>query len=222
MRWNLPPVVAGLAEAGVVAAAFLRRNLVVRSIRALDRRGGLFSRRGERVYSVAEGLFTGLHRRAAADAARLIGASPATVVDVGSGPGGLLAELRRRLPAARVVGVEPSAAMRAIAAGRGLTSVDGRAETLPFDDASVDLVVSTLSAHHWDDPAAAFAEIRRVLRPDGVARIYDVRFAGYGPDEVVRIARAAGIRAGQVRHQVLDEPVLGLRPYAVIEVRPDS
>ena len=110
--------------------------------------------------------------------------------------------------------------MRAIAAGRGLTSVDGRAESLPFDDVSVDLVVSTLSAHHWDDPVAAFAEIRRVLRPGGVARIYDVRFAGYGPGEVSRIARAAGLRLDQTRHRVLNERVLGLRPYAVIEIRP--
>ena len=37
---------------------------------------------------------------------------------------------------------------------------------LPFDDRSVDLVVSTLSMHHWADPAAGLRETVRVLRPE--------------------------------------------------------
>jgi SAM-dependent methyltransferase len=35
-------------------------------------------------------------------------------------------------------------------------------------------VVSTLSLHHWPDPTRGLAEIRRVLRPAGEARIDDV------------------------------------------------
>ena len=194
-------------------------RVLVRAIRTLDRRGGLFSRHGQRAYARGARLLRGLHRHAAADAARTIGTAPATVVDVGSGPGDLLAELLRLAPAARVVGVEPSADMRAIAAQRGITSVDGRAEALPFDDRSVDLVVSSLSAHHWDDPAAAFAEIRRVLRPGGEARIYDIRFAGYGAAEAVSLAAAAGFSDGDLRHTVLDERVLGVRPSALISLR---
>lgn len=45
---------------------------------------------------------------------------------------------------------------------------------MPFPDASFDLVVSSLSAHHWPDSAAGFAEIRRVLRPGGHALVYDL------------------------------------------------
>ena len=48
---------------------------------------------------------------------------------------------------------------------------------LPFADNSVDLVVSTLSLHHWDDPAAGLNEIVRVLGPGGQAWIYDFRTA---------------------------------------------
>jgi len=49
-----------------------------------------------------------------------------------------------------------------------LKFVVGDAADLPFGDASVDLVVSTLSLHHWAEPADVFAEIARVLRTGGV------------------------------------------------------
>jgi ubiquinone/menaquinone biosynthesis C-methylase UbiE len=49
---------------------------------------------------------------------------------------------------------------------------------LTFPDRSFDLVVSTLSMHHWADPAAGLAEIGRVLRPDARALIWDFRPGG--------------------------------------------
>jgi ubiquinone/menaquinone biosynthesis C-methylase UbiE len=51
----------------------------------------------------------------------------------------------------------------------------GDAAALAFPDGSFDLVVSTLSMHHWADPAAGLAEIGRVLRPGGRALIWDFR-----------------------------------------------
>jgi ubiquinone/menaquinone biosynthesis C-methylase UbiE len=45
------------------------------------------------------------------------------------------------------------------------------AEQLPFEDASFDLVYSYGVLHHTPDTEAAVAEVRRVLRPDGEARI---------------------------------------------------
>ena len=59
------------------------------------------------------------HRRYAAWIAAAIGASPASVVDVGCGNGGLLLAMREQWPSARLSGVEPSphAAHRARAAG---------------------------------------------------------------------------------------------------------
>jgi ubiquinone/menaquinone biosynthesis C-methylase UbiE len=52
---------------------------------------------------------------------------------------------------------------------------EGNAAALPFDDGSFDLVVSTLSLHHWRDRTAALREIRRVLKPGGRAWIWDIR-----------------------------------------------
>ena len=46
---------------------------------------------------------------------------------------------------------------------------------LPFEDGSVDLVVSSISMHHWEDPAAGLRDVVRVLRPGAEAWIYDVR-----------------------------------------------
>ena len=35
-------------------------------------------------------------------------------------------------------------------------------------------MTSSFSVHHWPEAAEGFAEVRRVLRPRGLARIYDV------------------------------------------------
>jgi len=48
---------------------------------------------------------------------------------------------------------------------------------LPFPDATFDLVISTISQHHWTDPGAGLRELNRVLRPDAQAWIYDFRVA---------------------------------------------
>jgi ubiquinone/menaquinone biosynthesis C-methylase UbiE len=48
---------------------------------------------------------------------------------------------------------------------------------LPFMDATFDLIVSSMSLHHWAEPAAGVQELRRVLRPGGRLWIYDARVA---------------------------------------------
>ena len=65
---------------------------------------------------------------------------------------------------------------RAAEAGRPTpTFLVADVASLPFDDASFDVVVSTYSMHHWDDKAAGLEEIARVLRPRGRALIWDLR-----------------------------------------------
>jgi malonyl-CoA O-methyltransferase len=56
---------------------------------------------------------------------------------------------------------------------------------LPFSDASVDIAVSNLMLQWCDDLDAAFREVRRVLKPDGL-----FAFTTFGPD-TLRELRAA-------------------------------
>lgn len=212
-----------VAGAAVVAS---RTGVAVRVIRMIDQRGGLFAPRGARLYAkVAPRILRGLYRRVADDLVVRVSSHPApTIVDLGSGPGELAIELARRLPTARVIGVDPAAAMRDAAARAamlaGVTTaafVHGEAGAIPLPDASADLLVSTLSMHHWPDPAAALREIARVLRPGGEALIYDARFVTYGDGELRRYAERAGIDDRTVAREVL--PWGLARPYALVTMR---
>jgi len=133
--------------------------------------------------SHARVLFGSFYRGVAADVAAT--ASPqATVLEVGCGPGHLSIDLARH-HGLDVTGLDLDPAMieraRSNAVGDGPTVEAGPAfvlgdvAALPFDDASFDVVVSTLSMHHWSQPAAGLAEIARVLRPGGRALIWDLR-----------------------------------------------
>ena len=80
-----------------------------------------------------------------------------------------------------MVALDPSRGMldqvAAEAAARGLGSIEtlcSGAESLPFADASVDLVATRYSAHHWTDLDAAMGEIRRVLAPGGHLLVIDL------------------------------------------------
>ena len=94
------------------------------------------------------------------------------VLDVGCG-GGLLSEAFAER-GFHVTGIDASArslaAARAHAAHSGLAIDyrDGRAEALPFDDASFDVVACCDMLEHVDDIDAVIAEIARVLKPGGV------------------------------------------------------
>jgi SAM-dependent methyltransferase len=67
-----------------------------------------------------------------------------------------------------VVPVEPSEAMIAQRPPSLPAAVRGSAESLPLADKSVDAALAFLTAHHWSDRRAAFAEIRRVVRKRAV------------------------------------------------------
>ncbi len=128
-------------------------------------------------------LLGSFFRRIAEDVAA-VAPEGARVLEVGCGPGHLSILLARR-HGLDVTGLDIDEAMiertraNADRPGHGderrPTFLVGDAASLGFPDGSFDLVLSTLSMHHWSDPAAGLAEIGRVLRPNGRALIWDLR-----------------------------------------------
>lgn len=163
-------------------------------------RPALFEGRGSSVYDfVARRLIRRLYRRIADDLVTVL-PDGAAVLDVGTGPGVLLVELAQRRSDLRLTGVDLSADMVS-AAERNLTKFGDRASArvgdvteLPFPDDSFDVVVTSLSSHHWDHPAEAVPELARVLRPAGRFVDYDFRFAPFGT--ITETASGGGLLGG--------------------------
>jgi ubiquinone/menaquinone biosynthesis C-methylase UbiE len=144
-----------------------------------------FRGRATHVYDRVAGLLLrGLYRRVAAEVAAAV-PSGAAVLDAGAGTGRLLVALARRRPDLELTGVDLEADMIARAehnaAAAGLADrialQVGDVADLPYPDDSFDLVVSTLSMHHWAVVEPAVEELARVLRPGGRLWIYDFRLA---------------------------------------------
>lgn len=92
------------------------------------------------------------------------------LLDVGCGAGDEL-EIYKRLGAASVIGVEPSAVMRGASpeyADETIQIIDGTFDKIPVPDSSVDVVTARYALHILADFSPAFAEVARVLKPDGI------------------------------------------------------
>jgi SAM-dependent methyltransferase len=92
------------------------------------------------------------------------------VLDVGCGTGALACAAAERVgPKGRVVGLDPNEQMLAVARRKpiGVTWQLGRAESLPFEDASFDAVVSQFALMFFESKPTAIAEMLRVLRLRG-------------------------------------------------------
>lgn len=94
------------------------------------------------------------------------------VLEVGIGTG-LNIPFYDKTRVSRITGVDPALRMHGLAqkriaqAGLDVDLIGLSAERLPVDDASFDTVVCTYTLCTIPDPAAALAEMRRVLKPGG-------------------------------------------------------
>lgn len=98
-----------------------------------------------------------------------------TVLEVGAGTGKFIPTLRQS--GARILAVEPVAAMRATlqATNPDVEALDGTAEAIPVPNGAVDAVVCAQS-FHWFASQESLAEFHRVLVPGGrLGLIWNVR-----------------------------------------------
>lgn len=109
------------------------------------------------------------------------------VVDVGAGPGTVGRALGAAFPGLTVIAIEPSPDF-----GPGPDRVRAVAEALPLASGAVDAGVCVSAIRHVADRVGTLAELRRVIRPGGVAFVVEL-----DPDaSAARIrAHARGVRS---------------------------
>ncbi len=132
-------------------------------------------------------LWFGERRGQGARRRQLLAAASGRVLEIGAGTG---LNVEHYPASAELILTEPAESMAARLhtqlrrAGRAAEVVAAGAEALPVQTASIDTVVSTMVLCTVPDPAAALAEIVRVLRPGG-----RLLFCEHVRSESVRLAR---------------------------------
>jgi ubiquinone/menaquinone biosynthesis C-methylase UbiE len=126
-------------------------------------------------------------RTAENSAAFLLGhlAPGMTLLDVGCGPGTITADLATRLEEGTVIGIDLSEEVVALArqqlasSGADLSFRTGDVYSLDFVDATFDVVYMHQVLQHLSRPVEALAELRRVLKPEGLLAVRDADFGAF-------------------------------------------
>jgi len=139
------------------------------------------------------------------------------VLEVGSGRGGGASYVHRYLGPKSTVGLDRSKAAVDLATGRedvgGLSYMVGDAEDLPFEDASIDVVLNVESCHCYGSVPRFLEEVFRILRPGGALLLADLRLSHLQAkfDEELKaspfeVTHRADITDSVVRSLVADTP----------------
>ncbi|MFT3807854.1 malonyl-ACP O-methyltransferase BioC [Arenimonas sp.] len=158
---------------------------------AFDRRRLQFSfGRAAPVYAQAAVLQREVEARLLEQLDYLEEKQPARILDVGSGPGRASGAMKKRWPKADVIALDLALPMlrqvpKHTRFWRPVRRVCADASQLPFADASVDVIFSSLCLQWVAHLPRALDEFRRVLREDGL-----LLFATFGPDTLVELREA--------------------------------
>ncbi|NMG57886.1 class I SAM-dependent methyltransferase [Geitlerinema sp. P-1104] len=117
----------------------------------------------------------------------------ATVLDVGTGPARIPILLCQRRPRWTITAIDLSHNMLKLGAthvakaelGDRIRLDYADAKSLPYADASFDLVISNSIIHHLEDPLPGLQELRRVLKPQGGLLLRDL----VRPDNLTEVER---------------------------------
>ncbi len=141
---------------------------------------------GAKMYSIMVArspVMKDFYREVAEEVSLRVSPGRMRILDIGTGPGYVPLEIARRSQNSEIKAIDISPAMVRIASRNakdaGLSGQVqfqyGNAESISFGDGYFDLIISTLSFHHWAKPRECLKEIHRVLRNGGEAWIYDLR-----------------------------------------------
>ena len=152
------------------------------------------------------------------------------LLDLGGGTGRVAQQFLHHV--GEVIVVDASRGMLQQARGvEGLRALRGSADSLPFPDSSLDLVLCIDALHHFKDHDLALTEVLRVLKPDGRIIVQEFNrwtWAGkmtmfiewllrqgskfYSPDELLEKAAGHGIKASLHNEKEARFYLLGTKP----------
>jgi ubiquinone/menaquinone biosynthesis C-methylase UbiE len=127
------------------------------------------------------------------------GAGPQdTVLDVACGPGLVACAFARAVRHATGIDLTPAMIeqARALQQKKGLTNISwqvGDVLPLPYPPASFSIVTSRFAFHHFQEPQAVLAEMRRVCTPGGKVMVIDV-IASPDPEKAAAYNRMEKLR----------------------------
>jgi ubiquinone/menaquinone biosynthesis C-methylase UbiE len=130
-----------------------------------------------------------------------------SLLEIGFGPG-VAIELAGRATRGRVVGIDPSETMLAMAQRRNRAAIEsghvdlrlGTIDWLLFDDGAFDAAMVLNNLHLWPDPVRGLRELARTLRPGGRVAVAITRFSDASPDAFEKQLLESGFTAISVRH----------------------
>jgi demethylmenaquinone methyltransferase/2-methoxy-6-polyprenyl-1,4-benzoquinol methylase len=145
--------------------------------------GQMFDRIAPRYDFVNRVLSLGLDKRWRRRVIKELALAPnARVLDVATGTGDLAIELAKAVPAGKVIGLDPSANMLAVAtlklAKLGLDGrvalIEGDAQALPQASCEIDAATIAFGIRNVPDRPRALRELARVVRPGGTIAVLEL------------------------------------------------